>query len=164
MRYIRSGFGLIGASLIAAPMQAADGPIVVHDMSLAMAKAAAEATLAECRAKNYRTAVTVVDRAGNVIVSMRDELATPQMAEMSRRKAYTARMFRRSTMEWAKRTAEDPALAPQRDLPDVLALGGGVPIKFGEETIGAVASSGSTQELDDACAQAGAAKAQAMMK
>jgi len=164
MRYTRSGFGLIAASLIAAPLQAAEGPIVVHDMSLAMAKAAAEATLAECRAKGYRTAVTVVDRAGNVIVSMRDELATPQMAEMSRRKAYTARMFRRSTMEWAKRTAEDPALTPQRDLPDVLALGGGVPIKFGEETIGGVASSGSTQELDDACAQAGAAKAQAMMK
>jgi uncharacterized protein GlcG (DUF336 family) len=67
-------------------------------------------------------------------------------------------------MEWAKRTAEDPALAPQRDLPDVLALAGGVPIKLGKETIGAVASSGSTQTLDDACAQAGAAKAQAMMK
>jgi uncharacterized protein GlcG (DUF336 family) len=152
------------ALAFAAPANAANGPVVVHDMSLDMAKAAAEATLAECRAKGYRTAVSVVDRAGNVIVSMRDELATPQMAEMSRRKAYTARMFRRSTMEWAKRTAEDPAIAPQRDLPDVLALGGGVPIKLGEETIGAVASSGSTQELDDACAQAGAAKAQAMMK
>jgi uncharacterized protein GlcG (DUF336 family) len=164
MRYIGSGFGLIAAAVIATPLHAADGPVVVHDVSLAMAKAAAEATLAECRAKGYRTAVTVVDRAGNVIVAMRDELATPQMAEMSRRKAYTARMFRRSTMEWAKRTAEDPALAPQRDLPDVLALAGGVPIKLGEETIGAVASSGSTQTLDDACAQAGAAKAQAIMK
>ena len=157
---------LIAAAAVAAtaPAPAANGPVVVHDVSLDMAKAAAEATIAECRAKGYRTAVTVVDRAGNVIVAMRDELATPQMAEMSRRKAYTARMFRRSTMEWAKRTAEDPAIAPQRDLPDVLALGGGVPIKLGEETIGAVASSGSTQELDDACAQAGAAKAQAMMK
>ena len=163
MRYRRSAFGLIAAAVIAAPLQAAEGPVVVHDVSLAMAKAAADATIAECRAKGYRTAVTVVDRAGNVIVSMRDELATPQMAEMSRRKAYTARMFRRSTKDWAKRT-EDPALAPQRNLPDVLALAGGVPIKFGEETIGAVASSGSTQELDDACAQAGATKAQAMMK
>ena len=86
MRYIGSGFGLIAAAVIATPLHAADGPVVVHDVSLAMAKAAAEATLAECRAKGYRTAVTVVDRAGNVIVAMRDELATPQMAEMSRRK------------------------------------------------------------------------------
>lgn len=163
MHCIIGGFGLIVAGMLAAPSQAAEGPLVVHDVSLNMARAAAEATLAECRTKGYRTAVTVVDRAGNVIVSMRDELATPQMAEMSRRKAYTARMFRRSTKDWAKRT-QDPELAPQRNLPDVLALAGGVPIKFGEETIGAVASSGSTQELDDACAQAGAAKAQAMMK
>ncbi len=143
---------------------AANGAVTVHDMSLDMAKAAADATLTACRAKGYRTAVTVVDRAGEVIVAMRDELATTQMAEMSRRKAYTARMFRRSTLDWAKRTAEDPALAPQRDLPNVLALAGGVPIKLGEETIGAVASSGSTQELDDACAHAGAAKAEAMMR
>jgi len=95
---------------------------------------------------------------------MRDELATPQMAEMSRRKAYTARMFRRSTLDWVKAMHDDPSLSPQRDLPDVLALAGGVPIKLGEETIGAVASSGSNQPQDDACAHAGAAKAEAMMK
>jgi uncharacterized protein GlcG (DUF336 family) len=146
------------------PAGAASGPITVHDLSLDMARAAAETTLAECRAKGFHTAATVVDRAGQVIVSMRDELATPQMAEMSRRKAYTARMFRTSTADWAKRTREDPSIAPQRDLPDVLALAGGVPIKMGEETIGAVASSGSNLAQDDACAHAGAAKAEGMMK
>lgn len=150
--------------VVAAQSAAASGAVTVHDMSLDMAKAAAETTLAECRSKGYHTAVSVVDRAGQVIVSMRDELATPQMAEMSRRKAYTARMFRISTADWAKRTREDPIIAPQRDLPDVLALAGGVPIKLGEETIGAVASSGSTLAQDDACAHAGAAKAEAMMK
>jgi uncharacterized protein GlcG (DUF336 family) len=137
---------------------------MVHDLSLDMAKAAAEATLAECRGKGFHTAAVVVDRAGQVIVTLRDELATPQMTEMSRRKAYTARMFRRSTMEWAKRTHDDPSIAPQRDLPDVLALAGGVPIKMGEETIGAVGSAGSTLEQDDSCAHIGAAKAEAMAK
>ncbi|HEY4265986.1 MAG TPA: heme-binding protein [Micropepsaceae bacterium] len=146
------------------PFKPATGVITVHDVSLEMAKAAAEATIGECRAKGFHTAVTVVDRAGQVIVSMRDELATPQMAEMSRRKAYTARMFRVSTADWAKRTRDDPSVAPQRDLPDVLALAGGVPIKMGEETIGAVASSGSNLAQDDACAHAGATKAEGMMK
>jgi uncharacterized protein GlcG (DUF336 family) len=146
------------------PVKPYIGPVTVHDMSLEMAKAAADATIAECRSKGFHTAVSVVDRAGNVIVSMRDELATPQMAEMSRRKAYTARMFRVRTADWAKRTREDPEVAPQRNLPDVLALAGGVPIKLGEETIGAVASSGANQAQDDACAHAGAAKAEAMMK
>lgn len=149
---------------LASPAAAASGPITVHDLSLDMARAAAETTLAECRARGFHTAATVVDRAGQVIVSMRDELATPQMAEMSRRKAYTARMFRTSTADWAKRTREGPSIAPQRDLPDVLALAGGVPIKMGEETIGAVASSGSNLAQDDACAHAGAAKAEGMMK
>jgi uncharacterized protein GlcG (DUF336 family) len=66
-------------------------------------------------------------------------------------------MFRSSTLDWAKRTM-DPALAPQRNLADVLALGGGVPIMVGNDAIGAVASSGSSQEKDDACARAGIAR------
>ena len=57
---------------------------------------------------------------------LRDESASPQTAEMARRKAYTARMFRTTTLEFQKRTANDPALAPQRDVADILALGGGV--------------------------------------
>jgi len=165
MTRIAKSLTVLGAAVaLATSARAASGPIVVHDLSLDMAKAAAEATLAECRSKGFRTAATVVDRAGQVIVAMRDELATPQMAEMSRRKAYTARMFRRSTLDWVKAMHDDPSLSPQRDLPDVLALAGGVPIKLGEETIGAVASSGSNQPQDDACAHAGAAKAEAMMK
>ncbi|HMI97174.1 MAG TPA: heme-binding protein [Micropepsaceae bacterium] len=165
MPVITKSLMVLGAALaLATSAYAASGPIVVHDMSLDMAKAAAEATLSECRSKGFHTAAVVVDRAGQVIVTLRDELATSQMTEMSRRKAYTARMFRRSTLEWAKRTHDDPSIAAQRDLPDVLALAGGVPIKMGEETIGAVGSAGSTLEQDDTCARTGAAKAEAMMK
>jgi uncharacterized protein GlcG (DUF336 family) len=84
---------------------------------------------------------------------MRDDAATPQTAEMARRKAYTARMFRRNTSDWAKRTRDNPVLAPQRDLPTVIALGGGVPIKVGDETIGGVGSAGANaQAKDEACA------------
>jgi uncharacterized protein GlcG (DUF336 family) len=128
-----------------------------NDVSLDMAMKIAEATLAECRSKGFNTSAVVVDRAGDVLVSLRDEDATPQTAEMARRKAYTASMFRSSTIDWAKRTASDPTLTPQRDLHDVLALGGGVPIMLGNETIGAVGSSGSSQPQDDACARAGVA-------
>ncbi len=165
MSVITKSLVVLGAALaLASTARAASGPIVVHDLSLDMAKAAAEAALSACRSKGFHTAAVVVDRAGQVIVILRDELATSQMTEMSRRKAYTARMFRRSTLEWAKRTQEDPSIAPQRDLPDVLALAGGIPIKMGEETIGAVGSAGSTLEQDDSCARIGAAKAEAMMK
>ena len=56
------------------------------------------------------------------------------------------------------------ALAPQRDVADILALGGGVPIQIGNETIGGVGSSGSSQEMDDACAKAGIAKVADLLK
>lgn len=147
----------IGVSLVLPARAAAQGAVTERNLSLAMAKTIAEATIAECKSKGFNTAAAVVDRAGQVLVMLRDENATAQTLEMARRKAYTARMFRMTTLEFQKRTA-DPALAAQRDVADVLALGGGVPIQLGKETIGGVASSGSNQEADDACARAGIAK------
>jgi uncharacterized protein GlcG (DUF336 family) len=141
----------------------AQGVVMQRNVSLAMAKTIAEATLAACKAKGYNTSAAVVDRAGQVLVIMRDDQATAQTAEMARRKAYTARMFRTTTMEFQKRTA-DPTLAAQRDVSDILALGGGVPIQVGNDTFGGVGSSGSSQEMDDACARAGIAKVAEFLK
>lgn len=143
---------------------AAQGLVTQRNLSLAMAKTIAEAALASCKAQGYNTAVAVVDRAGQVMVILRDEQATAQQAEMARRKAYTARMFRITTMEFQKRTAENAGSAAQRDLVDILALSGGVPIQIGNETIGAVGSAGSNLEMDDACAKAGIAKVKDLLK
>ena len=158
--------GLVGISIATAlsGSVAAQGIVMQRNLSLPMAKTIAEATLAECKAKGYNTSVAVVDRAGQVLVIMRDEQATTQTSEMARRKAYTARMFRTTTMEFQKRTADDPARAGQRDLADILALSGGVPIQVGNDTVGAVGSAGSTLETDDACAKAGIAKVAHLLK
>jgi uncharacterized protein GlcG (DUF336 family) len=162
---------LIGVSVVvcaalvsAARPAAAQGVVMQRNVSLPMAKMIAEATVAECKSKGFNTSAVVVDRAGQVLVILRDESASPQTAEMARRKAYTARMFRTTTLEFQKRTANDPTLAPQRDVTDILALGGGVPIQIGNETIGGVGSSGSSQEMDDACAKAGVAKVADLLK
>jgi len=143
---------------------AAQGVVMQRNLSLAMAKTIAEAALAECKSKGYNTSAAVVDRAGQVLVIMRDEQATAQTAEMARRKAYTARMFRTTTQEFQKRTMDDPARAAQRDLADILALSGGVPVQVGNDTIGAVGSAGSTLDTDDACAKAGIAKVADLLK
>jgi hypothetical protein len=89
-------------------------------MSLAMDKTGAEAALAACQAKGYHAAVAVVDRAGQVMVILRDEQASAQSAEMAPRKAYTGRMFRTTTLGFQKRT-HDPGYAAQRDVADILA-------------------------------------------
>ena len=157
-----SGSGHGGAG--AAASASVPAVVMQRSVSLSLAKTIAEATLAACREKGYHTAAAVVDRAGQVLVILRDEQGTAQIAEMARRKAYTARMFRTTTLEFQKRTADNPQYAGQRNLPDILALSGGVPIKLGDETIGAVGSAGSTLEQDDACAKAGIAKVADQLK
>jgi uncharacterized protein GlcG (DUF336 family) len=148
---------LIGVTVALSGHAGAQGVVLQRNLSLALARSIAEGAIAECKSKGFNTAVAVVDRAGQVMVILRDEQATAQQVEMARRKAYTARMFRTTTLEFQKRTM-DPAYAAQRDIADILALGGGVPIQVGNDVIGGVGSSGSSQEMDDACAKAGIAK------
>ena len=162
MPYTKMLVGLAIAAICCAPARA-QGVVTQRNLSLGLAKTLAEAALAECQSKGFHTAVAVVDRAGQIMVILRDEQASAQSAEMARRKAFTARMFRTTTLEFQKRTA-DPAYAAQRQVADILALGGGVPIQVGNEILGGVGSSGSSQEQDDACAKAGVAKVAAMLK
>lgn len=158
MSYTLKALVVLGAALMASSPAHAQGVVMQRNLSLGLAKTIAEAALAECQSKGYHTSVAVVDRAGQMLVLLRDEQAAPHTTEMARRKAYTARMFRVTTAEFQKRTAGDQPMSAQRDITDMLALSGGVPIKVGEETIGAVGSSGSSLESDDACAKAGIAK------
>ena len=146
---------------------APQGIVMQRNLSLGLARTIAEAALAECSAKGFHTSVAVVDRAGQVLVLLRDEQATATTLEMARRKAYTARMFRMSTADFQKRTMPDQPYAGQRDVTDMLALSGGVPIQIGGaggETIGGVGSSGSSLEQDDLCAKAGVAKVADLLK
>ncbi len=152
---------LCGGAVAQSPLS--QGLVTQRSISLGLAKTIAEATLAECHEKGFHTSAVVVDRTGSVLVMLRDEEATPTTAEMARRKAFTARVFRSTTLEFQKRTT-DPAFAAQRDVTDILALGGGVPIMLGKEIIGGVGSSGSSQEQDDACAKAGVAKVAELLK
>ena len=164
MSYMQKSLVAIGIAVILSGVAIGQGVVMQRNLSLGMAKTIAEAALAECKSKGFNTAVAVVDRAGQVLVILRDEAATAQTAEMARRKAYTARMFRSTTLEFQKRTATDATLAAQRDVADILALGGGVPIQVGNDTIGGVGSSVSSQEMDDACAKAGIAKVAHLLK
>ena len=142
MRFKLTALVGIGMAAIVSGRVVAQGIVMQRNLSLSMAKTIAEATLAECKSKGFNTSAAVVDRAGQVLVILRDEQATTQTSEMARRKADTARMFRITTMEFQKRTAEDPARGAQRDLADILALSGGVPIQVGTTQSGPSAARG----------------------
>jgi uncharacterized protein GlcG (DUF336 family) len=157
-------FVIATAALLAVSSSASQGVVTQRILSLAAARTIAEAALAECTSRGFRTSVAVVDRSGELLVVLRHELAHPVTVEMARSKAYTAVVFRGSTMEFQRDTANDPARLPQRDVPGVLALGGGVPLSSAGEIVGAVASSGSSQPTDDECAKAGAAKGASLLE
>jgi uncharacterized protein GlcG (DUF336 family) len=138
--------------------------LMQRDVSVRMGLVIAEAALSECEKRGNSVSVAVVDRAGRLRVFLQSDTAAPHNIELARRKAYTARTFGRTTAEWAQRTVDMPELAAQRNLTDVIALRGGVPIKVGNETIGAVGVSGSSSEGDEACANAGLAKVADQLK
>jgi len=111
----------------------------------------------------YKISVSVLDRGGLALVMLRDEGASLHTVESSDRKAYTARTFRQPSAAIVKRIQDEPAVAGFRQYTRVIALAGGLPIKVGDEVIGAVGVSGSPGK-DDECAQAGIDKVADQLK
>ena len=150
------------AALVAASSPAGAQVLSEKNVSVKMALVIAETALNEC---TPRVSVAVLDRAGRLRVFLQGDGASPHNLELARRKAYTALTFRRTSAEWAKRTAEGD-VAGQRSLTDVIPLGGGVPIMIGDEAIGGVGLSGAPggQPQEEACAKAGIAKVQDQLK
>ena len=155
---LKAGFAAGAIALAFAPCSSSAQVQTQRDITWKLGLAIAQGAIEECAKNNVGISVAVVDRAGRVRIFIASDDPSPHNFELARRKAYTARTFRRPTLEWAQRTKEGSDLAPQRQLADVIALGGGVPINAGNDTIGAVGVSGSSQTGDDACARAGVAK------
>jgi uncharacterized protein GlcG (DUF336 family) len=142
---------------------AAQGLVTQKNISLAMAQTIAQAALAQCESMGFKVSVTVVDRGGLPIVMLRGDGAGLHTPEGSERKAYTARAFSQPSADFVKRLAERPESVGSRQYTRVLALGGGLPIKAGNEIVGAVGVSGSPGK-DDVCSQAGIDKVADLLK
>jgi uncharacterized protein GlcG (DUF336 family) len=125
------------------------------DLPLATALAIATTAQDTCKAQGYRVSVAVVGRNGELLVHLRGDDTSPHTMENSFRKAYTARTFRIPSGEFAKRIKDNPT-SGQVQLTHVIAAQGALPIKVGEDTIGAAAASGAPGgEKDEACVKAG---------
>lgn len=157
---------LAAAALVGhAEAQSPQGVVMVRDLSLALATQIAQGALDHCRALNFKIGVSVVDRGGHVMISMRDDGTAHHVVELAERKAYTARIFRQTTREFVERIINNPRSQGLKDTKGALASFGGVPIKVGDDTIGGVGVSGAPGgQNDEACAAAGIAKAADLLK
>jgi uncharacterized protein GlcG (DUF336 family) len=127
-------------------------------LSSVAAQQAAQAALARCQKDGYTVAVAVVDRGGQPLVMLRDPLAGAHTSQTAIGKAATAVSFRTDTTEFAANTQAGKAASGVRQLPNVVAIGGGLMIRAKGSLVGGIGVSGAPNgDADDACAKAGIA-------
>lgn len=125
------------------------------NLSLAQANALATSAIQACVAKNYQVTVTVVDRAGVVKAVQRTDNAGPHTVKASEMKAYTALSAKNASGKVMGAAQSNAGAQNMRDIPGFLLLAGGLPVKEGDEVIGAIGIGGAPGgHLDEACAQA----------
>jgi uncharacterized protein GlcG (DUF336 family) len=126
-----------------------------RNISLALASQIAAETVNACAANGHAVAATVVDRSGVVKAVARADNAGPHTLGSSERKAWTSASAKNTTLAMQQGAQSNPAAANLVHLPGFLLLGGGVPIKVGNDTIGAVGVGGAPGgHLDEQCAVA----------
>lgn len=122
-----------------------------------VAQTIANEAMASCRAAGYKVSVRVVDHANILKAFVRDDgagMATVQVATM---KANSVMNFGRASGPPAN--LAPGAVAPPPIIPNTTNAMGGVPIKVGDQMIGAVAVSGAPGgDKDAACANAALTK------
>ena len=138
---------------IAAGTASAQAVRTERNISLDLANQIASATVAACTTGGYAVAATVVDRAGIVKAVQRADNAGPHTLASSQQKAWTSASAKSNTLAMMEGAQKNPGAANLVYLPGFLLLGGGVPIKVGNEVIGAVGVGGAPGgHLDEACA------------
>nr|WP_315426850.1 heme-binding protein [uncultured Albidiferax sp.] len=136
-----------------------------HNISLDLANQIAAASVSACAANGYAVSATVVDRAGGVRAVQRADNAGPHTLGASQQKAYTSASAKNSTLAMMEGAQKNPAAANLVYIPGYLLLGGGVPIKLGNEVIGAVGVGGAPGgHLDEQCALAALDKIKDQLK
>ncbi len=159
MRY----FVLPAILLASGPFGHAQGLVTQRSLSADAALKVAEGAIEKCRSQGYKISLSILDGSGNVKLQVRGDGTGPHTLEHSRRKAYTAFTFKRSSAEYAEAQAKRTGPAPV--IEGVVAAAGGIPIRAGEEVIGAIGVSGAPGgEKDEACAAFGVSNIAGILK
>ena len=137
--------------------QAQSGLVTERTLSLDAAREAATVAIETCRKNGFRVTATVLNASGRTKVVLHDEGAGPHTIENSYRKAYTTISFRGiPSGDFGRNQAKNPPPHPALHLSNVTTAEGALPIKAGNEVVGAIGVSGAPGgDKDAVCAQAG---------
>ena len=140
------------------PVVGEKGVVTTHEISLDMAEKIARGGIEACRKMGFHTTMVVVDSSGTMKAFLRDDKTGPHTVTLAQDKAFTAlTLASRFASSATFATARNSTLgSPMTNIRGVVGVGGGVPIKYHGEVIGAVASSGAVGgDKDELCSQAG---------
>ena len=148
------------ASLALAPVpRLAQGVVTERNISAGLAAEAAAAAVEACAGRGFRVSAAVVDRSGVLKAMLRADGAGPHTVSSAQAKAFTAASMRTNTSQILETVRTNPAAARLVDIPGFLIVGGGMPIRVGDEVVGAIGVGGAPGgHLDDQCAEAGIAR------
>lgn len=120
------------------------------------AQVSVKAAIEKASELGVHIAVAVVDSSGQLVAFLRSENAPYMSINIAIDKAYTSASFSIPTSQWREVLPQGSLLREgivQRDR--FVAFGGGVPIRLGDDCVGAIGVSGASEEQDELCAQAG---------
>lgn len=145
---------LLALAMSASAAWAANAEVAQRqDITLALANDLLSATLAACHADGRTGVAAVVDRGGNLVAVQRDDNVGPHNTLAAQRKAFTALSTKTATRLLAERARNNPDAENLNTLDELLLLGGGVPLKVGDQVIGAIGVAGAGgAEIDEGCA------------
>lgn len=127
-------------------------PAAVYDMTQALSNELATEALSVCHGINRQGVVAVVDRGGNLVSIMRDDNVGPHNTQAAWRKAFTALSTKTPTKQLTIKAQSSPDSVNLNTVSDLLLLGGGVPVNYRGQWIGAVGMAGTGgAESDDRC-------------
>lgn len=158
---------ILAATLVLSVAAGATQAQVISQRSigLELANRLAAGAVQACADKGYAVSATVVDRGGLVRAVQRADNAGPHTLGASQQKAFTSASARNSTLAMMEAAQKNPGAANLTDIPGFLLLGGGVPVKAGDEVIGAIGIGGAPGgHLDEQCALAAIEGAAALLK
>ena len=161
MKMLASLLVVAAAGMAAAPALGQKLLTTQTSLTPAAAMQATQAALARCQKDGYTVAVAVVDRGGQPLALLRDNLAGAHTSQTAIGKAATAVSFRTDTTELPATTQAGKPASGIRQLPGVIAVGGGLMIRAKGSLVGAIGVSGAPNgDADDVCAKAGIAAIQ----
>jgi len=153
---IKTACGIAALAIACSVTSAANSQLIsTKQLSLPIAVAIAQTAVQTCKQQGYNVSVHVIGNMGEILVAMRGDNTGPHTMENSMRKALASRGQRIPSGQFAENVAKTPNAGALR-LGNMIPARGALPIKAGEDVIGAAGASGAPGgDKDEACVKAG---------